>query len=194
MEKHAADLAPYAVLVRSLVCYHEDRLPDPDAEAAAFVDVLLGTLDERSAFVLRKRFGFTEPCMTLRAIGNLLGVSPERARQLEAKALRMLRGSLRFGALKQYVAAAPEERRTMLSLTSVRALARWQKVQPPDTIEELWLKPRLYRTLRKLGVGKVDDLPLPAGERPAAEKKFGHRAIADIDDWLGEYDLDLFEE
>lgn len=51
----------------------------------------LNTLDEREAMILRLRFGLddAEPC-TLAAIGNRLGITRERARQLELQALRHL--------------------------------------------------------------------------------------------------------
>ena len=55
---------------------------------------LVSRLKEKEALVLRMRFGLDdgEP-QTLQAIGNTLGVSRERIRQLETKALKKLRAS-----------------------------------------------------------------------------------------------------
>lgn len=55
---------------------------------------LISNLSEKEALVLRMRFGLEdgEP-QTLQAIGKTLGVSRERIRQLQTKALRKLRAS-----------------------------------------------------------------------------------------------------
>jgi RNA polymerase primary sigma factor len=56
---------------------------------------LVDQLNEREAMVLRLRFGLAgdEP-MTLRAVGEKLGLTRERVRQLEVQALRSLREAL----------------------------------------------------------------------------------------------------
>ena len=55
---------------------------------------LISTLTEREALVMRMRFGLDDgEAKTLQAIGNALGVSRERIRQLETKALRKLQKS-----------------------------------------------------------------------------------------------------
>lgn len=59
----------------------------------ATVDRMLAALDEREQVILRQRYGLDgggEPC-TLDQIGQRLGVSKERIRQLEARALAKLR-------------------------------------------------------------------------------------------------------
>jgi RNA polymerase primary sigma factor len=70
----------------------------PDAplsrlEEQGWVRRLLGQLEEREALVLRLRFGLDDQQpKTLQAIGQHLGVTRERARQLEVQALNKLRG------------------------------------------------------------------------------------------------------
>jgi RNA polymerase primary sigma factor len=74
------------------------RTPDTGIAEADELRQVLGLLDrlnERSAAVLRLRFGLTgeEPC-TLKDIGERLGLTRERVRQIECEALNQLRASL----------------------------------------------------------------------------------------------------
>jgi RNA polymerase primary sigma factor len=78
----------------------DDRSEAPGAELAAAEDVtevarLLDRLDPREAAVLRMRFGLDggEP-RTLKEIGDCLGLTRERVRQIEAKALTWLRDEM----------------------------------------------------------------------------------------------------
>lgn len=70
-------------------------------ERRELVDDLLALLPERLAAVLRLRFGFDGERHTLEQIGDRLGITRERTRQLEADALDRLR------ALPGLSAAAP---------------------------------------------------------------------------------------
>lgn len=54
----------------------------------------------REIDVLKKRFGFEGPVMTLKQIGDIYGVGPAWIGQIEAKALRKLRHPSRSGVLK----------------------------------------------------------------------------------------------
>ncbi len=78
-----------------------DMLPDdksPAPEDAIFnqsesemIQRLLDALDEREATILRLRYGLTdEEPLTLKHIGERIGLTRERVRQLEAQALRKL--------------------------------------------------------------------------------------------------------
>ena len=67
-------------------------------------DVLL-TLTEREEKVIRLRFGLEDGrSRTLEEVGQLFGVTRERIRQIEAKALRKLRHPSRSRKLKDYLA------------------------------------------------------------------------------------------
>src|SRR5262249_60491183 len=55
---------------------------------------LADELDERARSVLRAHYGLGQPPTTLNEIGAGLGVTAERARQIEADALRQLRDRL----------------------------------------------------------------------------------------------------
>ena len=87
----------------------DDKLPVP-AEAAAFtllkeqLHEVLGTLTDREQKVLRLRFGLDDGrARTLEEVGKEFGVTRERIRQIEAKAIRKLRHPSRSRKLKDYL-------------------------------------------------------------------------------------------
>jgi RNA polymerase primary sigma factor len=62
-------------------------------ELRARLGVMLGDLDRREKFIIRARFslGSHRRVHTLQALANRLGVSKERVRQLERRAMEKLR-------------------------------------------------------------------------------------------------------
>ena len=65
---------------------------------------VLMTLTEREEQVLRLRFGLDDgSCKTLEEVGQMFGVTRERIRQIEAKALRKLRHPSRSRKLKDFL-------------------------------------------------------------------------------------------
>jgi len=94
-----------------------DLLPDEAAseeyarvEAGPWRGVLreaVGSLPEREARVLRLRHGLDgERARTLREVSEILGISQERARQVELKALRTLRSGRYAGSLRRGLSEA----------------------------------------------------------------------------------------
>ena len=87
------------------------NVPDPSTEAAydactiyEDIDTALNKLTQRESKVIRYRFGLGETDeLTLELVGKVFHVNRERARQIEAKAIRKLRHKSRSGVLKCYV-------------------------------------------------------------------------------------------
>jgi RNA polymerase primary sigma factor len=68
------------------------------------IDEVLGTLTPREARILRLRFGLdTGVPYTLEEVGDKFGLTRERIRQIEGKALRRLRHPRRARQLKEYL-------------------------------------------------------------------------------------------
>ena len=81
-----------------------DYLPSPEdsllaAETAAIVEQVLGTLKPREKDILQQRFVNDS---TLQEVGNHHGLSKERIRAIESKALRKLRDVKRAPILKEF--------------------------------------------------------------------------------------------
>ena len=58
------------------------------------VDQILEDLSEREAKILKMRFGFSGEVKTLEAIGQEIGLSRERVRQIEKRAKERLKSKL----------------------------------------------------------------------------------------------------
>ena len=88
----------------------EDRSAPAPADAATFqllreqVEDVLGTLSERERRVLQLRFGLEDGrSRTLEEVGREFGVTRERIRQIEAKALRKLRHPSRSRKIRDFL-------------------------------------------------------------------------------------------
>lgn len=83
--------------------------PDPQeslitSEMRDEIEAILDSLDEREQLIMRCRFGFEDDDRrVLQVIGEKLGISRERVRQLEAQAIRKLRAAARKKRLREYL-------------------------------------------------------------------------------------------
>jgi DNA-directed RNA polymerase sigma subunit (sigma70/sigma32) len=102
-ERHARGLQEPVDATSSGGATLGDQITDPRAEeayeelavrlAATEVPRLIARLSPRERTVIRGRYGFEGPERTLREIGQSMGVSPERVRQIELAALENLRAT-----------------------------------------------------------------------------------------------------
>ena len=83
--------------------------PPPEGRAEAFfrrvqVENWISTLSPREADILRMRYGIgRESSLSLNQVGRIFHVTRERARQIQAGALRKLRDSPRFTVMRDYL-------------------------------------------------------------------------------------------
>ena len=69
------------------------------------IETVFATLNEREANVLRLRFGMNvNHAYTLEEVGNELGITRERVRQIETRALRKMRNPARMNVLREALA------------------------------------------------------------------------------------------
>ena len=85
----------------------DERTPGPadatsNALLAEALKEILGTLTEREADVLRMRFGMYDGTHTLEEVGQIFGVTRERIRQIENKAIRKLRHPSRAKKIRDF--------------------------------------------------------------------------------------------
>jgi RNA polymerase primary sigma factor len=87
----------------------DETIPSPSASAyknmmEQKIHEVLATLSPREARILRLRFGLENGrAYTLEEVGEKFGLTRERIRQIEGKALRRLRHPMRARQLKEYL-------------------------------------------------------------------------------------------
>lgn len=171
--------------------------------------VLSSALDERHQRVLRMRY---EQNLSYRAIGEELGVGPERIRQLIVHSLRKLREPRNFFRLN----ATPERDVIKLSMEMRDMTEKYNslKVQVDNLVDEiearkakkraelpldspiasLELSMRSFNCLRANNIETVGDLVACKESTLESFSKLGKVSIADIKSALGKYEYELAPE
>lgn len=62
----------------------------------------LSTLDERSSMILDMRFGLSDKAHTLKEVGQKMGISKDRVRQMQARALQRMRHPERSKIISEF--------------------------------------------------------------------------------------------
>jgi len=90
-----------------MIADNNATIPDDNAVESGLrmeLETVLSYLTTRESEVIRLRFGFDDGrSRTLEEVGKVFGVTRERIRQIEAKALRKLRHPSRSRKLKDYM-------------------------------------------------------------------------------------------
>lgn len=93
------------VTLGDLVADEEDNSPIDDIhqeQVSKTISEVLSTLDEREADIIARRFGLgNRKAQTLEEVGKDYGLTKERIRQIEEKAMRKLRNPMRAGMLRE---------------------------------------------------------------------------------------------
>lgn len=184
---------------------------DPDARAIYIpgISAALGMLTEREEKVLRLRF---KDKMTLEQAGKECGVTRERVRQIEAKAIRKLRHPSRANMIKAVSLAEVQERakdyyklqndyawlkKAFESLTAQKAdpeiiapmVEQAKLLETP--LEALDLSVRAYNCLKRSGKNKLGDIVDMYEHELLAIRNMGKKATFDVKDMLERYGLKL---
>jgi len=93
--------------IGSQLAADDDAAPEDQVGGAALreqLDAILADLPQREQLIVRQRFGLgDDQTRTLEEIGQQLGVSRERIRQLEARALNLLKAGCEQRSLRDYL-------------------------------------------------------------------------------------------
>ena len=90
-------------------CIEDQSIPRPEDEAASSllsqqIRQIMDTLPERERRVIELRFGLADGnSKTLEEVSRELGITRERVRQIELKALKILRDPYNKARLKEYL-------------------------------------------------------------------------------------------
>ena len=145
----------------------DDNTPGPvDATSnmllAEALTEILGTLTEREADVLKMRFGMYDGrTHTLEEVGQIFGVTRERIRQIENKAIRKLRHPSRAKKIKDFYRSQPQHHRNC---------SRWCFLSPPQRLRGACRdrsRAQLFATKERYRCG----LPLAGTHRPSPPQR-----------------------
>lgn len=166
---------------------------------------LLETMSEREQQVLHKRFveGYT-----LKATGLQMGVTPERIRQIEAKALRRIKVPARLQYLTrghEYMSLREDVAKLTVDLEKERArllylLANPEKIEiSKDEIsnnyplEMLDLSVRSYNSLRRSGIKTLGEIIIKDEWELRRIRGMGSKSVKEIKEKLQELGFSLQE-
>lgn len=181
-------------LINAVFCIRNEDLIILDVtEEDELVKLMEATLTERECKVLKYRFGFEEDPKTLEEIGNILSVSGDRIRQIEAKALRKLRYpsklkkllpnyELRIQALQEIEPMVKYEEE--LAKKENEKLDKRINTTPIDystiDIDELELSARSYNSLKRARIHNLKQLANLSTDDLMKIRNLGRKALEEI--------------
>jgi DNA-directed RNA polymerase alpha subunit len=157
----------------------------------------MATLTEREADVLRRRY---QDKLTLKAVGEIQEVTPERIRQIEAKAIRKLRHPSKVNMFKAVPLAEMQELNTEHQklnrqyelLARALEIAVEKPSEPEITelakmvnvtstpLEELDFSVRTYNCLRRAGINTLGEIVSKTSDELAKIRNLGSKSLNEI--------------
>ena len=158
----------------------------------SFIDDLIASLPPREKTIILARYSEK---LTLEQAGDLIGCTRERVRQIEAKALRVMKSrarEVRNGkqlqeAMNEYNEKVEEIKR---QTTELENLTEQEKMEFHD-IEDLNLSVRSYNCLRRAGVKTILDLTEMTEEDLIKVRNLGRKSYKEIVNKMEELGLCL---
>lgn len=155
---------------------------------------MLQILDEREFTVLQMRF---DQRLTLEETGMELGVTRERVRQLESKALRKLTGhlnDLRCVPYSELTSIRRENAQLKQLVDDQKALVDKHEQLMARPITELDLSVRAYNCLKRAGIDTFGDLCSLTDAKVQRLRNLGMKSYREICDAMKEAGLKFAEE
>lgn len=204
---------PYNLL-EAIGVEYEDPLVHMSDESELMLAMCMSKLTDREKLVIRERYFGKK---TLKEVGQIIGTAHERARQIEAKAIRKLRHPynpsgmiIRYGAkaylemlVNERVAEIVKQKEAELEEAYqkkaqeleqgkdvVRALSA-HKNRMAIPIEELDLSVRSYNCLSRAGCKTVGDIitNYPNFDDACRIRNFGHRSMNEVSERLSKMEI-----
>ena len=178
---------------------------DTISDLSGSVEYALCTLSDREKDIIIKRFMCK---LTYKEIGDLFGVTRERIRQVEAKALRKLRYPSRLKYLTKGLFGIVEEIKTdyyrkfadleakLIELCKVNEKAAdkiieehsaLRKAYKADGIEQVDFSVRTYNCLKRHGIETMSELATLRYDEIVKIRNLGRKCVKEIIDKLKEY-------
>lgn len=181
---------------------------DTISDINASIEYVLYTLSDRERKILKNRF---VDLMTLEQTGKLFGVTRDRIRQIEAKAIRKLRHPSRAKYFKYGVSGIIENIRMdyynkfselegkLIELCKLNVKTADEVIQEkeirkkfaPTSIEQMDLSVRSYNCLKRVGIGTLQQLAQLSYDDLIRIRNLGRRSVDEIIGKLNEYGYEI---
>ncbi len=199
---------PYNLL-EAIGVEYEDPLVHMSDESELMLAMCMSKLTDREKLVIRERYFGKK---TLKEVGQIIGTANERARQIEAKAIRKLRHPynpsgliIRYGAKAYFEMMINERVAEIVKLKEAELEEAYEKKaleleQGKDVVKaidehkfrmvmpivELDLSVRAYNCLSRAGCKTVGDIitNYPNYEAASRIRNFGNRSMKEVSDRL----------
>lgn len=192
-------------LLKKILGLQEVTIALDEKSSSYFVSLLKDFLRPREFQVLDWHFGLTDEKLTLQEIGERLGVSRERIRQIESTALIKLYHPSREWVFEMFLLDRTDLIKKVITLQKENELLRAEKTGSylkeaifkealAISIENLDLSVRVHNCLRRLEVETLGDLVKKTSTDLLNVPNMGRKTLMEIENLLVKYGLSLSEE